>query len=165
MATPQTSQQSVGSFASSALDGFEITETVLYRIVQLAKAHRNSFARRLSRLNVYIGQEQVLLHLWNEEGLTQADLAGRTHTTAPTVSKMLGHMESAGLVSRERETRCGRLARVYLTDHGRELKRSVERLWEQAENELVDGLTASEWAMLIYLLARLRVRPCSKEPG
>lgn len=160
---PRMSQQSVEPFVSPALDGFEIIGTALYRIVQLAKAHRNEFAKRLSRLNVYIGQEQVLLHLWNEEGLTQADLAERTHTAAPTVSKMLRRMESAGLVLRERRARSPRTARVYLTDHGRKLRTSVEGLWQEAENELVDGLKPDEQAALIYLLARLRVRPRSQE--
>lgn len=133
----------------------ELTQTVLYRVARLAKLHRNELAKELAKLDLYIGQEQVLLNLWEREGVSQAELGARVQATPATLTKMLQRMERGGLVRRERSDSRGRASRVFLTEHGWKLRHTVEKLWQQAESRLTSGLTQEESAVLSHLLDKL----------
>lgn len=134
-----------------------VAETVLYQLVQHVKAHRSAFSRDLLELNIHVGQEQVLIQLWAEDGLTQTQLAERVNSTPPTLSKMLQRMEREGLVRREREDRRGRAARVFLTKLGREMQAPVEQAWMRAEDQLIGSLTGAERRSLVALLDKLQM--------
>jgi DNA-binding MarR family transcriptional regulator len=134
---------------------YRLTGTVLFRLAQLAKVHRSALARELSKLGMYIGQEQVLLHLWEPDGASQAELGARVQASPPTLTKMLQRMERAGLVRRERDAGRGRASWVFLTERGRELRGEVETLWRHAEDELTATLTASQRSLLCELLDKL----------
>lgn len=136
--------------------GFDVlTQTVLYRVARLAKLHRNELAKELAKLDIYIGQEQVLLNLWERDGVSQAELGTRVQASPATLTKMLQRMERAGAVRRERSDTRGRASRVFLTEHGWKLRRTVEELWQQAENRLIAGLTQEESTALARLLDKL----------
>lgn len=132
-----------------------IVNSVLYRLVLLAKLHRSEFARELARLDLYIGQEQLLIQLWNQDGLSQAELAERLRVEPPTVTKMLQRMERMGFVRRDRVQERPRTILVYLTERGRHLREPVELLWDRSEKRLTEGLTHTESSALMSLLARL----------
>src|SRR5690242_7446781 len=48
-----------------------------YRMVALAKVHRDFVARRLSDLGLYVGQELLLARMWEQDGLPQSELVSR----------------------------------------------------------------------------------------
>lgn len=133
-----------------------IIDTVSYALAQACKAHRNLVASALDAEGLHPGQELVLLHLWQEEGLTHTELVERCRVEAPTVSKTLQRMETLGVVSRRPDGRDARVSRVYLTKYGRELREPVERLWEQVEEVTVAGLSAQDRKDLHRLLIALR---------
>jgi MarR family transcriptional regulator, organic hydroperoxide resistance regulator len=135
---------------------YQTSDTVLYALVQLAKVHRNELAKELAKLDMYIGQEQVLLNLWEPDGVSQAELGVRVQAVPPTLTKMLQRMERSGLVRRRRSDSRGRASWVYLTERGRELRGVVEQLWRRADSRLTSGLSPGELANLRDLLGKLR---------
>lgn len=132
-----------------------IGETTGYLLARVCKAHRGSVGDALVEVELHVGQEMVLLHLWQRDGLTPSELAGALGVEPPTVTNMLSRMERAGLLERCRDPRDARCTRVYLTEKGRELREPVERRWEAVEERAFAGVTTEEEALLRDLLARL----------
>ncbi len=132
-----------------------IGETTGYLLARVCKAHRGTVGDALAEVGLHVGQEMVLLHLWQKDGLSPSELAGALGVEPPTVTNMLSRMERAGLLERCRDPRDARCTRVYLTEKGRELREPVERRWEVVEERAFAGVTTEEEALLRDLLARL----------
>ena len=139
---------------TAAVDRVE--DTALHQLVQLVKSTRSELARQLAKVDLYIGQEQVLIQLWRHDGLSQAELVELVQTMPSTMTKMLQRMERAGLVRRERAGSRGRASRVFLTDKGRALQPATERLWGAVDEWLVARLDPGERAQLRELLRKVR---------
>ena len=132
-----------------------IGETTGYLLARVCKAHRGSVGDALAEVGLHVGQEMVLLHLWQRDGLTPSELAGALGVEPPTVTNMLSRMERAELLERCRDPEDARCTRVYLTDKGRELREPVERRWEKVEERAFAGVSSEEKTLLRNLLTRL----------
>ncbi len=97
----------------------------------------------------------ILMELTHKDDVTQLDLVSATHLKAPTVSVSLQRMEKEGLVRREPDKTDLRAMRVFLTDKGRELDRSIiEKIIEQ--NHIIDeALSEEELETLRSLLSKV----------
>jgi DNA-binding MarR family transcriptional regulator len=127
-----------------------------YALAQLCGAFRTHIDAALRELGLFVGQEQALLHLWKQDGLTQKELVERMNCTPATISNMVGRLETSSLILRERDAQDARLARLYLSDAGRALEAPVRQLWNEAEVQLMAGLTAEERLLLRRLLLQAR---------
>lgn len=107
-------------------------------------------------IGLHRGQPALLSVLWHEEGLTHSELATRMNVTPATITKMLQRMEDAGFVVRQPDPNDRRVSRVYLTEHGRVVRRRVSEMWQQLENETFAGLSDAEKETLRELLLRIR---------
>jgi DNA-binding MarR family transcriptional regulator len=105
----------------------------------------------------------LLLALWREEGPTQSELADRLHVRPATITKMLQRMAEAGFVERRRDSRDQRVVRVYLADAGRAVLERVRQVWEQMEQEVLEGFDQAEHHQLRGFLLRIRENLRSKE--
>ena len=104
---------------------------------------------------MHVGQEMVLSHLWERDGLTPSELAERLGVEPPTVTNMLSRMEKVGLLERCRDPKDARCTRVRLTQKGRGLREPVERRWEAVQERAFAGITAEEETLFRGLLARV----------
>ena len=132
-----------------------IGETTGYLLARVCKAHRGSVGDVLAEVGLHVGQEMVLLHLWQRDGLTPSELSGALGVEPPTVTNMLSRMERAELLERCRDQEDARCTRVYLTDKGRELREPVERRWKTVEERAFAGVSSEEKTLLRNLLSRL----------
>jgi MarR family transcriptional regulator, organic hydroperoxide resistance regulator len=131
-------------------------ETVGFAIAQLCKAHRNSVAAKLSELGLHVGQEMILVQLWEEEGLAQSQLVERMCVEPPTLTKMLQRIEREGFVERRPDAEDARVSRVYLTERGRSLREAVEAVWREVEVETIKGMTSEERMLFRRFLMQAR---------
>lgn len=125
-----------------------------HAVIALARAHRNAAAALLGRHGLHPGQEVLLMLLWRRDGQGPRELASRLGVEPPTVTKMLGRLEQAGLVVREPSPCDRRAVVVRLTAPGRGLRADVERVWRELEDTTVAGFTGAERADLLGLLQR-----------
>lgn len=132
-----------------------IPETISYQLVQLARAHRAKAQALLGRLGLHPGQEMLLVHLWEEDGLTHSEIAGRCDITPATVSKVADKMESAGYIRRRPDAEDQRVSRLYLTPAGRDLRAEVDAVWKELEEVSIANLTLEERLLLRRLLAQM----------
>lgn len=82
----------------------------------------------------------ILLTLSVEDCLTQNELVRLTHLKGSTISVALEKMESEGLVKRKEDAYDGRQRRVYLTEKGYEMKKSVDLTIQEIEKKAFKGM-------------------------
>lgn len=134
-----------------------IQETVSYAIAQLCKAHRNTVDAALRQVgNLHVGQEMILLQLWDADGLTQTQLAERLCVEAPTITKMLQRMEGEGMIVRRPDAEDARVSRVYVGQQGCAARTDVECAWAAVEQRLTRGMTTEERLLFRRLLLQAR---------
>ncbi|BAZ65510.1 MAG: MarR family transcriptional regulator [Pelatocladus maniniholoensis HA4357-MV3] len=131
-------------------------ETIGYQMVLVSKAHRNLVSTALAELGLYLGQEILLMHLWEKDGLTQSELTERLKIEPPTLTKMLNRMEKCGLLQRCRCSEDARSYRVYLTEAGQALQQPVHQLWHEVEKRILTNLTFEERLLFRRLLMQVR---------
>ena len=135
---------------------YPIRENTSFVLAKVCKAHRAYVGALLAEHGLHVGQEMVLLELWQEDGLRGGELAVRLGVEPPTVTKMLRRLEGCGLVERNQDPADARSFRVHLTEKGRGLEEPVARCWTQAEQTALAGLSPGERRTFRKLLVRVR---------
>ena len=130
--------------------------TVGFALARVCKMHRGNVAGLLAGLGLHVGQEMVLVELWEKDGLRGGELASRLGVEPPTVTKMLRRLEGCGLVERRPDPADARSFGVFLTEKGRALEGPVTRRWGRAQEMTLAGLDAGEREALRRLLAKAR---------
>lgn len=132
-----------------------ISETIGFRIARVCTAHHYRARQLLAEVGIHIGQEMVLQCLWQEDKLTQSQLANEIGVQLQTVHKMVTRMETAGLVTKHEDEQDRRASRVHLTPIGRELQTIIEDAWAQLERETLADFTVEEQYILKRLLHKV----------
>jgi len=133
-----------------------IKENTSFVLAKVCKAHRAYVGALLAEHGLHVGQEMVLLELWQEDGLRGGELAARLGVEPPTVTKMLRRLEACGLVQRSQDPADARSFRVHLAESGRALEESIARCWAQTEETALAGMSAEERLTFRSLLIRVR---------
>ena len=87
----------------------------------LANAHKQTMgmlAECLAPMGVTPAQWQVLVVLWEEDGIVQRELAERMVIEQATLTRTLDRMERDGFVERRRDEHDRRRFRVFVTENG-----------------------------------------------
>lgn len=133
-----------------------LSDTVGYLMVRVCRAHRYAASVMLADHGLYIGQEILLMHLWEQDGRSQSELADLMEVEPPTLTKMLNRLERSGLLERQRDALDARVYRVYLTEAGRALEEPIRRLWQELEVRITAHFTLEEQIILRRLLMQIR---------
>ena len=128
---------------------------LLTLFTRASKLLRAASDEAMSRHGVRVGQNLVLAVLWETDGLTPGELAGRLGLTTPTIVNTATRMEEAGLVTRVRDPADGRLVRLYLTERARAAQQPVEEERRQVERRATATLTDDERRHLHSALTKI----------
>ncbi|HEY73592.1 MAG: MarR family transcriptional regulator [Chloroflexi bacterium] len=132
-----------------------LQENTGHLLMQTCKLLRIRVHTLLGEIGLYCGQPFVLRVLWQKEGVTHSELAGRLHIQPATITNTLKRMEKAGFVERRQDEQDQRVSRVYLTDAGRNVREGVEKAWDELEERAFAGLDSDEIAMFRQLLVHI----------
>jgi MarR family transcriptional regulator, organic hydroperoxide resistance regulator len=133
-----------------------IREYTTFVLAKVCKAHRAYVDALLAEHGLHVGQEMVLLELWQEDGLRARELAVRLGVEPPTVTKMLRRLEGCGLVERSQDPADARSFRIYLTQKGHGLEEPVARCQAQTEQTALAGLSVDDRRTFRKLLIRVK---------
>ena len=98
----------------------------------------------------------LLGFLWQEDGITQAELSSRSQIDRTTMGGLIDRLEKEGLLRRCRHPEDRRAYRVCLTERGKELERELVPLGELVQERFSAKLTPGEVETLKGLLEKLR---------
>ena len=124
--------------------------------MQICKAHRARTSELLAEFGVHVGQEMILVALWQDTDLTLSQLAERLGVQPPTISRMVRRMEKSGLVERKGCRDDARVFSVQATPKANALKQNIEAVWQTLEKEVTANMTEPERLLFRRILEQVR---------
>ena len=127
-----------------------------YLTNHVARLFAQALYERLLPHGVAPGQFPVLLLLWEEEELSQTDLAARLDIEQPTMANTLKRMERDRLIRRVADPNDGRRAVIHLTPKARLLTPVLTGLAREVNAIALSPFSQSERVQVIEMLTRMR---------
>ncbi|OJW08676.1 MAG: hypothetical protein BGO44_15995 [Legionella sp. 39-23] len=124
-------------------------------IFLLARTHRGMASELLRPLNLYPGQELLLMQLWDRDGQSQIELICRLGLDASTVTKMVQRLEGQGHITRIPSSTDKRVMQVNLTATGKKLRVEVEKMWAALNSAVTQILDEEEQEQISTLLKKI----------
>ena len=109
------------------MSNFKLEDSFGYLINQAAQRLKYELHQTFQAKGYDVTPEQwvVLNRLWEQDGLSQVDLAERTFKDKPSTTRILSLLEKKRIVVRRPDESDGRILRVFLTNTGKDLKEKL----------------------------------------
>lgn len=127
----------------------------LNRLQAASRLTRTALAARLIAHGFYAGQDQVMIVLSQEDGITPGVLSNRLGVRPPTVTKTVARLQAQGMVEKRASASDQRQANIHLTEKGGEAIKAIEKALRKTEKQALKGLDKKEQKQLAKLLARV----------
>ena len=140
----------------------------MFLLSQLGYHVATRAAEVLGPLGLQPAHHGVLVHLSDQEGLTQQQLADSLGLHRNAMVGLIDELEERALVRRQRDARDRRAYHIYLTDRAHEVLAEADLVIDGLEREIFDGFRPEERGPLVALLRRAADRaqlPTGIHPG
>jgi len=131
-----------------------------YQIGRLSRLFDRSLEDRLKNFGVLPGEFPTLVMLFEQDGLTQAELCQRIRVEQPTMANTLNRMERDGLISRIPDPRDKRRAHIHLTKKAADFRDDLMVAAREVPSKALAGLSVPEqdqaYAILVKMIDNLK---------
>lgn len=129
-------------------------DQLCFALYSASKTVGAAYRSSLAPLGITYPQYLVMLAVWQNDGLTVAEVGAEVGLETSTLSPLLKRLEQAGFLTRRRDGADERVVRLFLTGAGADLEREAAVVRQRVE--AATGLTDAEFADLRAKLMRLR---------
>lgn len=133
-----------------------LNEAVGFLLDDAARLMTRAFTKKLAVHGIPLGAFPFLRALWEEDGLTQTELADRLGRAGPTAVAALRQMERDGLIRRVADKADKRKAYIHLTAKGRAVYERAKPDTESHMRRCLSGFTPEEQEVFKKMLRRFR---------
>jgi DNA-binding MarR family transcriptional regulator len=151
----RSSVRQMAAVLADAQPQLDARQSVGYLARYAHRAFSKALAAELAPHDILGGQWSVLRVLWEQEGLSQVDLAERMRVEKASLTSVLGAMERRKLIVRTRNSDDRRKVNISLTSHGRSLKAQLLPYGVSINRKATRGMSGEEVDQLRGLLARV----------
>ena len=140
----------------------------LTQLFLAARAGRTALSVGLADLDLYAGQDAVLLALDAEDGLSLRDLAEKLSVRPPTITKTMARLSAQERIEQRASDSDARQSHAFLTGKGHALVNEVKSAQKAVERVALAGFTDRERKSLRKLLLRVERNlgpPAPARPG
>ncbi len=152
MAGQRKSKAKVGP----AETGFMLEDYVLYNLVRTAATYNEEMEKALKRYKLDTMKWRVLMLLNDKSPSSVGELARRSVTKMPTLTRVLIRMEEEGLIVRQAQALDRRVVQVTMTPKAVTVLRAVQSIGQKIFERVMEGVTEGEAAALTATLKRMR---------
>jgi DNA-binding MarR family transcriptional regulator len=142
--------------AEARAEPLPFDESIGFLVRDLNRAIQRHLQARLQAHGVAPGAWYFLRVLWEEDGITQSDLARRVGMMEPTAVIALRGIEAQGWIHRERSGTDRRKVHIFLTPEGRALRQTLLPEAHAVNGMAAEQLSSDEVQMFRALLRRAR---------
>jgi DNA-binding MarR family transcriptional regulator len=139
----------IGNFAMATFKNVNDLIGIIHRYM------RRFFETQMKTYDITPPQFEVLMSLWNQDGLVLSDLGRRLSRDGPTITGIIDRMEKKKLVTRRRSTRDRRVIQVYLAPRAWEIKENLMNMQREASQDITLDFSDQEVAILQQLLQKM----------
>lgn len=129
-----------------------------------SRRYTRRFEERAQALSLTLPQCRALLHLENNEGVSQKRLSELTELDPMTLVRILDRMEADGWVQRRFDPADRRAHTLWLTPKSKPVLDHIADIIAETRAETLHGLSNDERAALIELLGRVHSNLSSLPP-
>jgi DNA-binding MarR family transcriptional regulator len=130
-------------------------EPLTNAIVRVARLHRALAQQMLRGVGLHLGQELVMMQLWEHGPQTQTALVRMLGSDSATMTRTVRRLEAAGFVRGRPSPTDKRATIIEATPASQAVRREVERIWAQLETDATGELTAAQQSEALEVLARI----------
>ncbi|MFK7957382.1 MAG: MarR family winged helix-turn-helix transcriptional regulator [Lysobacterales bacterium] len=135
---------------------FQLDDYVLYNLIRLSSTYTAEMEQALKRHQLSTTEWRILSLLKDRNPSTVGDLARRSVTKLPTVTRMLGRMEKSGLVVRDNSSADRRVVEVSMTAEAEATLALVRTIGQRVFEKAFDGVDEEQIAQMTALLKTVR---------
>ena len=132
---------------------------IIYRTALALKAALQRFFKE-NGFAITAEQWAIVRHLWEEDGLSQRELAEKTSKDKPNITRMIDALEQKRLVFRQPDPRDRRKYCIYLTKEGKSLQERLLPLAQTLRERVTQNLTPQEIDLLKGTLDKIYQNIC-----
>lgn len=121
-----------------------LNHAIVETVFDLSRQMRSSFSARLKALDLYSGQERIILLLADTDGKSPSEIAQSLGVSAPTIAKSINRLAAGGFVVRKSNIVDRRKANVLLTELGYSLVSTIRKEQKRWRKELFKNLSKTE---------------------
>ncbi len=122
------------------------------RVMELSKYLRKTFNAAVAEQGLFSGQQDVLLLLSREPGMTLAQLSRALGVASATASVSVKRMEKAGFIEKRADEHDARIMRLYLTPEADDAPKKIHQKMDALESVLTAGMSREQVLELARLL-------------
>jgi DNA-binding MarR family transcriptional regulator len=137
-----------------ASDDIEIAEFVGQLFFRLWRASHTQTAAALQSIGVTPPLFAVLNYLQANEGVIQQQVGSAMGIDPSTMVSLIDQLEDAGLAKRRPHAQDRRAREISITPKGRRTLKRARELAAEVENDVLQGLSATERRQLVALLRK-----------
>jgi DNA-binding MarR family transcriptional regulator len=134
---------------------FSTEQSIAYLIRDLTRQFSRTLQKDIAPYGILLGQYHFLRVLWEQDGITQRELAMAVGMKESTTFTALAGMESLELVQRQRDVGDRRKMIVTLTPKGKKLESILIPLAKAVNNKALQNFSDTETEQLRNLLGKL----------
>ncbi|MFC3883858.1 MarR family winged helix-turn-helix transcriptional regulator [Bacillus songklensis] len=116
----------------------------------------NHIKNKLAPNNLAPEQNLIMMVLWEQDGLTQNEIAKKLGKDKTNIARMVYNLEQKGFIQRVSGEEDRRLSRVYLTDEGKKLGDLIIPITEEFNELVCKGISNEELIEVRRILAKMR---------
>ena len=135
-------------------DYLALDKQFCFALYSASLAMTKTYKPLLDELGLTYPQYLVMLVLWKQDDILVKDIGEALFLDSGTLTPLLKRLEAAEIISRQRDASDERQVRVRLTEVGRKLRRSAEKIPRQVL--CASGQDAAQLAQLRSELQQLR---------
>ena len=136
--------------------GFTLEEYVLYNLVRTAATYNEEMAKALKRYKLDTMKWRILMLLNDKSPSSVGELARRSVTKMPTLTRVLIRMNDEGLIVRQAQEDDKRVVQVTMTPRAVTVLRAVQAIGQRIFERALEGVSEKEAAALTATLKRVR---------
>ena len=125
----------------------------------LSKGYQRAWAilrEEIEKYDLTPPQFALLAFLWQQDGLTQAELSEKGQIDRSTIGGLIDRLERNGLLERRQHPQDRRAYRIYLTEQGMAMENTLSECAERSLKRFTSGLNEDEVKELRRMLEILR---------
>lgn len=136
--------------------GFVLEDYVLYNLVRATATYNEEMSAALKAYGLDIMKWRILMLLDDSSPSSVGEIARRSVTKMPTVTRMLTRMENEGLIMRRALEGDRRIIEVTMTAKAAKTLAMVKSIGQKVFERAFEGVSTEEIASIMRLLKRVR---------
>lgn len=132
------------------VDGREhpLEKSMQFLLWQISRQYAARCYRQITEQGLQPTQMPFLIMLHRNNGCSQKEMAEWLHIKPPTVNVSIQRLEKSGIVERKRDEKDQRIARIYITEKGKNIMKKILEEAKETEKLMFGNFSDAELCLL-----------------